>query len=67
MRFPENAFLDFIYWFINTPGLGGIIVGLLGLSIFAMATFTLRWIIKGGDVEEEDEYVYPTSSLIGHD
>jgi hypothetical protein len=67
MRFPDNAFLDFLYWVINTPGLGGIAVAILAVSIITMVTITLRWIVKGGEVEEEEEYVYPTSSLVGHD
>jgi len=67
MRFPENALLEFVYWLINTPGLGGIVVGLLGVTILTIVSLTLRWIVKGGEADEKEEYVYPTSTLLGHD
>ena len=67
MSFPENALFEFLYSMINTPGIGGIAVGLLGGGIFLIVGLTLRWISKGASVDEVEEYTYPTSSLLGHD
>lgn len=67
MRFPESSLFDFIYWVINTPGLGGIAVALLGIGIVVSVGLTLRWISKAGDLEETETYAYPTSSLLDHD
>ncbi len=67
MSFPENALLEFLYNLINTPGVGGIAVSILGMSIFLIVGLTLRWIKKGADVNEIEEYTYPTSSLLEHD
>ncbi len=66
MNFPENALIKFVYWFINTPGLGGVAVSLLGLGIFTVVGLALRWIAKGADANEAETYVYPTPALHHH-
>ncbi len=64
MNFPENPVLAALYWLINTPGLGGIAVALLGASIFLSVGLTLRWIVVlGGQADEAKEYAYPTPAL----
>jgi hypothetical protein len=68
MNFPETPFFEWLYWLINTPGLGGIIVTLLALLILVMVFFTLRWIALGADADEKSEYAYPTPALLhGYD
>ncbi len=63
MSFPENPLFAFFYWLINTPGMGGITVGLLALGIVITVSLVLRWIVRGGQVEESEVYVYPTPAL----
>ena len=67
MNFPETPFFEWLYWLLNTPGLGGIIVGLLALFILVMVFFTLRWIARGADADEKSEYAYPTPALLHGD
>jgi hypothetical protein len=67
MNFPESPFFEWLYWLINTPGLGGIIVGLLALFIVVMVFFTLRWIAWGAYADEKSEYAYPTPALLHDD
>ena len=67
MNFPDTSLATFLYWIINTPGVGGVAVGLLGAGIFLSVGLTLRWIARGGRVAEPEEYVHPTPTLLGHD
>jgi len=63
MNFPlDNPFFQFAYWLVNTPSVGGLVVGMVGgLSITAYA-LTIRWILAG-DPEATDVYAYPTPAL----
>jgi hypothetical protein len=63
MNFPDNLLFAFLYWLINTPGLGGIIVGMLGVGMMLSVGLTLRWIVQGGELKEPEEYAYPTPAL----
>ena len=67
MNFPESPFLSFLYWLLNTPGIGGIIVGLLALAMLTSIGLTLRWIKRGADVDEAEAYAYPTPALFGEE
>lgn len=67
MNFPDNAFFAFIYWLVNTPGIGGIIVSILGLGILLSVGLTLRWIIQGDLESEPEEFSYPTPALHSHE
>lgn len=66
MNFPENTLTQFLYWLINTPGLGGVAVGLLAASIFTAVGLTLRWIAAAGKLSETETYAYPTPALHRH-
>ncbi len=66
MSFPDTALIKFMYWLINTPGLGGIAVGMFGVSIISIVALTLRWIIRGGNEDEIETYSYPTTALHNH-
>ncbi|MEK6256098.1 MAG: hypothetical protein N2C13_02125 [Chloroflexota bacterium] len=66
MNFPDTPFFTLIYWLINTPGLGGIIAILLGPGIMLAVGFTLRWIMRGSQESEPEEFSYPTATLL-HD
>ena len=63
MNFPESQFLDWLYTLINTPGVGSIIAVLLAVSILIAVVLTLRWIARGADADETEEYAYPTPAL----
>lgn len=66
MNFPDTSFFRFLYWLINSPGLGGIAVSLLGLGVVSSIGLTLRWIAKGSQIDEPEEYAYPTPVLHDH-
>lgn len=66
MNFPENPLFEFLFWLINTPGIGGITVGLLALGIVTAVSTTLRWIMLGGQIDERVVYAYPTPALHEH-
>ncbi|HZD10932.1 MAG TPA: hypothetical protein VE553_06285, partial [Candidatus Binatia bacterium] len=57
----------FFYWLINTPGLGGILATLLGVSSLTAYLLTLRWIKRGADANERETYAHPTPTLFGHE
>mgnify|MGYP001257695910 CR=1 FL=1 len=64
MNFPDEPVFHFLYWVINTPPIGGIIVMLLtGILLISVAT-TLFWVARGAQVAEEDVYIFPTETLL---
>ncbi len=64
MNFPlEYPIFRFLYWLVNTPGLGGIAVGLAGGGSLLAYFLTLRWISQGARAKESDVYVFPTPAL----
>jgi hypothetical protein len=67
MNFPDTALIRILYAFINTPSVGGIVVGLLGSGIVASVGLTLRWIARGGQADEPEIYAYPTTALHSHE
>lgn len=68
MNFPmEYPIFRFLYWLINTPGLGGLLALALGVGSTLSALVTLRWIRRGAEVNEPETYTYPTPTLLGHD
>ena len=68
MNFPmENELMQILYWLVNTPGLGGLISILLGGGSILTYALMLRWIIQGGNVREDDIYLYPTPSFHKHE
>lgn len=65
MNFPmEFPLFRFLYWLINTPGVGGMTVLLIVGGSLAIYFSTLRWIARGGQTDEAEVYTYPTSSLL---
>jgi hypothetical protein len=64
MNFPmDNLFYQFLYWFMNTPGIGGIIVVVEATLIAIVASLSFRWIHKGADAPEKEQFAYPTPAL----
>ncbi len=63
---PDLPLLRFVYWLVNTPGIGGLAV--IGVVITCVGSFAaaLRWIARGGQAGETATYAYPTPTLIGH-
>ena len=67
MNFPmEYPVFRFLYWLINTAGIGGIAVTLLIGGLVTTYLLVLRWIVLGAHAAEDEQYTFPTSSLIGH-
>ncbi len=63
MNFPmEYPIFQFFYWLVNTAGLGGIIVGLVGGGSILAYGLMLRWISRGGEGDVET-FAYPTPAL----
>ena len=68
MNFPmDNPLFQFFYWLVNTAGLGGIVVGLVGGGSLLAYALTLRWIYKGRHSDEVETYAYPTPALHHHE
>lgn len=64
MNFPmELLIFQFFYWLVNTPGIGGVAVALVGGGSVLAYALTLRWIHLGAKVEEKETYAYPTPAL----
>lgn len=66
MNFPDNPIFQFFYWLVNTPGLGGIGVGLIVIISVSAAGSALWWIAKGAQADELETYAYPTPALHDH-
>ena len=67
MNFPDEPLFHFIYWIINTPSIGGLVVVLVSGMLLTSAIFTLYWVMRGAQADELDVYVYPTETLLEHD
>jgi hypothetical protein len=64
MHIPmENPLLQFLYFLVDTPGLGGIAVAMVGSVSITAYFFVLRWIRNGAKAEEAETYTYPTPTL----
>jgi hypothetical protein len=63
---PDLPILRFIYWLINTPGLGGVFLGAIVITCLGGILAGLRWIVRGGQADEPITYAYPTSALLDH-
>jgi hypothetical protein len=64
MNFPIHLpVFQFLYMLVNLPGLGGLAVALVAAGSILAYTLTLRWIARGSDVEEAENYSYPTPAL----
>jgi hypothetical protein len=48
---------------INTPGVGSLIVFFLATGILIAVAMMLRWIVRGAEADEPEEYAYPTPAL----
>jgi len=63
MNFPESALFDWLYALINTPGVGSLIAVMMAVIILIAVALTLRWIARGAEADEPEEYAYPTPAL----
>ena len=64
MNFPlDYPIFRFFYWLVNTPGVGGIVAGLVGGGSVLAYALTLRWIHAGAQAGDGDTYAYPTPAL----
>jgi hypothetical protein len=60
MNFPmQYPIFQFFYWLVNTPGVGGIIVMLIGAICTGGAFFLLRWIAQAAKVGGNETYSFP--------
>ena len=66
MNFPDSPLFHALYWLINTAGNGSIGVAIIATISITSYFFTLRWIVRGGQVDEKETYSYPTKTLMGH-
>jgi hypothetical protein len=67
MNFPmQYPLFQFFYWLVNTPGVGGVTVALVGGGSLLTYALTLRWIHAGSQAKESDTYAYPTPALHEH-
>ncbi len=67
MHFPlDNPIFQFFFWLVDTPGVGSLVVGLIVIIWVFAAGSTLRWIARGAQADEPEEYAYPTPALHKH-
>jgi len=67
MNFPlENPIFQFLYWLVDTVGMGGVMVFLVGGGSVLAYGLALFWIYRGGQVDDPETYTYPTPTLLGH-
>ena len=67
MNFPlEYPFFRFLFWFINTAGIGGLFILLLSGGLATAFLLTVRWVVMGSRKDEPAQFVYPTPTLLGH-
>ncbi|MBM4422043.1 MAG: hypothetical protein FJ030_01460 [Chloroflexi bacterium] len=67
MNFPmQYPLFQFFYWLVNTAGLGGLAVAIVGGGSVLTYFFTLRWIARGGGDDRAETYPYPTPALHKH-
>ena len=67
MNFPDEPLIRFLYWLVDTAGLGSIIVAITGGGIVTAVALTLNWIRRGSNADETEVYTHPTPSLIHHE
>ena len=64
MNFPmQYPFFQFFYWLVNTAGLGGIAISLVGGGSVLAYFLALRWISRGAAARESETYAFPTPAL----
>jgi hypothetical protein len=67
MDFPiENPVFRFLYWLLNTPGLGALAVAMLSGGLLTTFGLSLRWIVRGSQAAERDIFTFPTSGFHTH-
>jgi hypothetical protein len=67
MNFPlENPIFQFFYWLANTPGVGGLVVGLIAVISVGAYVSALRWVARGAQADEPETYAFPTPALHEH-
>jgi len=60
MNFPMDLPLfRFLYWLVNTAGVGSAVVGLIATVVITGYGLTLRWIAAGAKADERATYPYP--------
>ena len=68
MNFPmEDPIFRFIYWLLNTAGIGGISVLLLIGGLVSTFALVLRWVTRGAQADEPEQYAFPTPTLVKHE
>jgi hypothetical protein len=66
VNFPDTPVFQFFYWLVNTPGLGGVAVGLIVITSVGAVGSALAWIARGAQADESETYAYPTPALHEH-
>lgn len=66
MNFPDSPIFKIFYWIVNTPGMGGLMVGLIVIVSVSAAGSALRGITQGAYADEVETYAYPTLALHDH-
>lgn len=67
MNFPlDNPVFQFLYWLMDTPGLGSIALIAMIAALLTIFVTTLRWISRSAQLPEVATYAYPTPALHAH-
>ncbi len=66
MNFPlEYPIFQFFFWLVNTPGVGGLIVLMVGGGSLLAYGLVFLWISREGGEENTDTFSFPTPALHG--
>jgi hypothetical protein len=61
MNFPlQYPIFQFFYWLVNTPGVGGTLVIIIGGLCSAGAFLILRWISRAAKIGESETSSFPS-------
>jgi hypothetical protein len=68
MSFPtQYPIFQFLYWLVNTTGIGGIFVITLAGGMLVAYVRTVIWINRGKQASDRDSFAYPAAAQQNQD
>lgn len=67
VEIPDNPLIALLYWVLNTPVVGALIVAFLASCLILGYGLVLRWIANGAKANESEIYTYPTEGFHHHE
>ena len=66
MNIPESELINWLYWLVDTPTIGGVIVGVIATITVLFYTASIFWVQQDQQdqqVNKLEKYPYPTPAL----